>query len=119
MITSGSIEIQVVDTEQVIRRMDLPGVEGYMLGRTDASSTYTPDVDLADYGARDFGVSRRHAVLVRYRGMLHLVDLSSVNGTFLNGERLLPDVPYPVNNGDQMSVANLNLRITHLVTPGS
>jgi pSer/pThr/pTyr-binding forkhead associated (FHA) protein len=53
-------------------------------------------------------------VLVRYRGALHVIDLSSVNGTFLNGKRLLPDVPYPVNSGDQLSLANLNLIITQI-----
>lgn len=109
-----SLEIRLAGGNQVVAQFDVPGVEGQILGRSDANSSYKPDVDLAGHEARDKGVSRRHAVLVRYRGALHVIDLSSVNGTFLNGKRLLPDVPYPVNSGDQLSLANLNLVITQV-----
>lgn len=108
------LEIRLSGGSQVIVQFDLPDVEGQILGRSDAHSSYKPDVDLAAHEARDKGVSRRHAVLVRYRGALHVIDLSSVNGTFLNGKRLLPDVPYPVNSGDQLSLANLNLILSQV-----
>ena len=49
---------------------------------------------------------------VGHDGVVHVIDLSSVNGTFLNGERLLPDVPYALQAGDQLSLANLTLSIT-------
>ncbi|NLT34444.1 MAG: DUF3662 domain-containing protein [Gaiellales bacterium] len=39
----------------------------------------------ADYRLDDPNVSRRHAVIVRESGGLHLRDLGSTNGTFLNG----------------------------------
>lgn len=107
----GQIEIRLSNEEKVVAQAEIPNVEGLILGRSDSSSTYLPDIDLSEYAARDKGVSRRHAVLVRYRGMIHIVDLSSVNGTFLNGERLLPDVPYPVKIGDELSLANLNMLI--------
>jgi pSer/pThr/pTyr-binding forkhead associated (FHA) protein len=115
MVSTGFLEIRIADTGEVVAQVDLPGVEGYTLGRSDASSTFVPDIDLAASGARDKGVSRRHAVLVRYHGAVHVVDLESVNGTFLNGERLLPNVPYPVKDGDQLSVASLNLTIGQIM----
>lgn len=114
MFASGFIEIAHTETEQVIARIASPGVEGYIFGRSDSSSTYLPDIDLAAYDARDKGVSRRHAVLIRYRGMIHILDLNSVNGTFLNGERILPEVPYALNGGDQVMLANLCLTITQI-----
>lgn len=114
MFSSGFIEITSSETEQVVARIAAPGAEGYIFGRSDSSSTYLPDIDLAPFNARDKGVSRRHAVLVRYRGMIHLLDLNSVNGTFLNGERILPEVPYAVNAGDQVTLANLTLTVTQI-----
>jgi len=112
MTATGRLEIRLSGNGKTVAQIEPPGVEGYILGRSDTSSTYLPDIDLADFDARDKGVSRRHAVLVNYRGLVHVVDLSSVNGTFLNGERLLPDVPYPLNSGDQLSLANLSLVVS-------
>jgi pSer/pThr/pTyr-binding forkhead associated (FHA) protein len=114
MHATGRLEIRTIGDGQLVKQVDAPAVEGYIFGRSDSSSTYVPDIDLAEFGARDKGVSRRHAVLVRYHGLLHIVDLSSVNGTFLNGERLLPDVPYPLNAGHQLSLANLTVSISQI-----
>jgi len=91
-----------------------PGIEGYVLGRSDAGSSYVPDVDLATYNAQRYGISRRHAALVRNAGIVHVIDLGSMNGTFVNGKRLSPQVPVPLREGDQLSLANLLLEITKL-----
>ncbi|HLU11774.1 MAG TPA: FHA domain-containing protein [Oceanobacillus sp.] len=104
-------EFELRSDEGVVYRLDTPTVQGYILGRSDEHSDFAPDVDLANYGARDKGVSRRHAALVRYHGRLHILDLNSVNGTFLNGTRLLSDNPYPVSAGDEIRIGTLNLRI--------
>jgi pSer/pThr/pTyr-binding forkhead associated (FHA) protein len=90
-------------------RIDAPGVEGYIIGRSDANSSYQPDIDLTTCNALEKGVSRRHAVLCRYQGLVHILDLNSVNGTFLNGERLQPDVPYPLNPDDDLRVGTLTI----------
>lgn len=86
-----------------------PGVEGYILGRSDESITYLPDIDLSSYEARERGVSRRHAALVLYSGSMHLVDLGSINGTYINGVRLVPDNPSPINQGDEIRLGMLEL----------
>jgi len=93
-------------------RVDAPGVEGYVFGRSDSTSSYEPDIDLFEHGAQDMGVSRRHAVLLRHRGIIHIMDLDSVNGTFVNGKRLSPNVPYVFNIGDKVSLANLEVTIS-------
>jgi pSer/pThr/pTyr-binding forkhead associated (FHA) protein len=108
----GFLEIQIMHAADPPIKIVAPGAEGYVIGRSDSHSSYVPDVDLAPFDALERGVSRRHAALVRYRGVVHVIDLSSVNGTFLNGERLLPDVPYALKAGDQLSLANLSLSIT-------
>lgn len=112
----GDLEIRLVDQEDVVFRLSAPQGEGYVLGRTDEASSFTPDVDLAEHGAREQGVSRRHAALVRYRGTVHIVDLHSVNGTYLNGRRLTPETPYPVNAGDTVRLGNMTLSLLHRAT---
>lgn len=116
MYATGTLEIRIAGSEQPNLHIESPGSEGYTIGRSDSNSSYIPDIDLAGYSALERGVSRRHAALVRYRGVVHVIDLESVNGTFLNGERLLPDTPYALKAGDQLSLANLNLSITPLAT---
>jgi pSer/pThr/pTyr-binding forkhead associated (FHA) protein len=89
--------------------LDAPATEGYVLGRSDHRSSYLPDIDLAPYHARERGVSRRHAVLVCYKDLLHVIDLQSANGTFLNGARLIAEQPYPLQEGDELHLANLTI----------
>jgi pSer/pThr/pTyr-binding forkhead associated (FHA) protein len=110
---AGEFEIRLGGEGRAIARLIAPDTEGYIIGRTDEASDYLPDVDLAQHGGRENGVSRRHAALVHYRGAIHVVDLNSVNGTFLNGKRLLPEIPYAINAGDALKLGNLNLALNH------
>lgn len=49
-------------------------------------------------------VSRRHAAIERdTAGGYALVDLASSAGTFVNGERLIPNVPRPISGGCRIS----------------
>jgi pSer/pThr/pTyr-binding forkhead associated (FHA) protein len=93
-------------------RVDLSGTDGLVIGRSDARSTFVPDIDLVIYNALERGVSRRHATLVRYQGTLHVIDLNSVNGTLLNSKRLQADVPYPLHNGDTLKLGELTMTLS-------
>jgi pSer/pThr/pTyr-binding forkhead associated (FHA) protein len=93
-------------------QIDVSTGEGYVIGRSDSKSNYLPDLDLAAYEGLQRGVSRRHAAFVRAQGKVHVLDLNSVNGTFLNGERLLAEVPYLLNKGDKLTLGSLNLIIS-------
>jgi pSer/pThr/pTyr-binding forkhead associated (FHA) protein len=106
--------IQLTPTVNALEPMqiDLSGTDGYVIGRSDARSTFIPDVDLVIYSALERGVSRRHATFVRNQGTLHVIDLNSVNGTFINGNRLQADVPYPLHNGDLLKLGDLSLSIS-------
>jgi pSer/pThr/pTyr-binding forkhead associated (FHA) protein len=107
----GDFELRVSSENRGSFQLNTPQEEGYIIGRTDEASDFKPDIDLASYGGREQGVSRRHAALVRYRGALHILDLNSVNGTFLNGKRLLADTPYPLSAGDSLKLGNMNLAV--------
>ncbi len=103
------IELRVSGEPETIFLLEATGDEGCVIGRSDSKSSYTPDIDLAGCGALEKGVSRRHAVLVHFRDTVHLLDLDSSNGTFLNGERLKPNAPYALNYGDHIRLGTLNI----------
>lgn len=52
-------------------------------------------------------ISRYHAKIEEMEGTYFLSDLSSTNGTFLNGKRLTPEEPNVLIPGDKISFANI------------
>ncbi|MGC9453491.1 MAG: ATP-binding protein [Phycisphaerae bacterium] len=80
--------IQVIEGPDKGRSFDLSEDEG-LIGRRNGV------VPLSDTT-----VSRRHAKLMRQNGRWLLEDLGSANGTFLNGTRLVRQMP--VHGGDQI-----------------
>ncbi len=57
-------------------------------------------------------ISRYHAKIEELEGTYFLCDLSSTNGTFLNGRRLAPEEPNVLIPGDKISFANINFIFT-------
>jgi pSer/pThr/pTyr-binding forkhead associated (FHA) protein len=55
----------------------------------------------------ELGLSRRHARLIVTADRVQLLDLGSTNQTFLEGERLLPDLPTAVPVGAEIRFAAL------------
>jgi hypothetical protein len=101
---NAAIIIRIRDvTEPIV----LQPAKRSILGRTDAASTQQPDLDLTPYGALEAGVSRIHAAITRSEDTLTLVDMGSVNGTHLNGQRLIPDQPRVLRDGDEIRLGRL------------
>lgn len=72
------------------------------VGREDPVSGVFPEVDLDPHGAHDAGVGRKHARLFMQGNQLMLEDLDSVNGTFLNKQKLSPHQPQMVTSGAEL-----------------
>jgi len=85
----------------------LPGKEQILIGRAGASGLRRPDVDLTDFEAEQYGVSRLHAAIDLQDGAVFLTDLGSTNGTYLNALRLPSGKPRIVCSGDQICFGNL------------
>jgi pSer/pThr/pTyr-binding forkhead associated (FHA) protein len=81
--------------------------EKIILGRLDSNSPQKPEIDLTPYGALEKGVSRLHAAIVRTEDTLTVVDMGSSNGTHLNGQRLIPDQPRVLRDGDELRLGKL------------
>src|SRR5258706_2872234 len=107
-----TIELICETSDKIIR---LPIDSELILGRTDLERK-TPNLfDLSVYGAADYGVSRRHAA-IRWEGpQLFIYDLSSDNGTVLNGTRLNANVGHLLREGDKLYLGHLGITL-HLNT---
>ena len=82
-----------------------------IIGRKDDRAGVEPDLDLAEYGARQQGVSRQHASIARDGNHLYIRDLGSVNGTYLNGQRLRKGQARILRDGDEIHLGNLVLSV--------
>ena len=85
-------------------------VDSRVLGRT-LDSDESDHIDLSDVGAVELGVSRRHVRLERVHNSVHVTDLRSVNGTWLNRERLVPGVPKVLRNRSLLQLGKMVLRV--------
>ena len=82
------------------------------IGRLDPVSASFPDVDLTSEGGLEGGVSRRHAKIIRRGREVFIEDLGSMNGTFLNREKLAPFLPQALKSGDELQLGVLTLRVS-------
>lgn len=80
-----------------------------VVGRSDALSGVAPDLDLEPYAGELAGLSRRHARFTLNDNQCWIEDLNSVNWTYLNNQRLSPDRPAPLKDGDLLRLGNVLL----------
>ena len=60
---------------------------------------------------RSPAVSKRHAILEEVNGKIHIRDLSSTNGTFVNGELVTNNSSYPLSDKDKITLANVTYQL--------
>ncbi len=81
-----------------------------LIGRMDPHTGIFPEVDLSTYDP-ETKVSRRHARVYREGGQFLVEDLSSVNGTIVNGTfKLYPKQPRVLQNGDEIRLGETVLK---------
>lgn len=93
------------------KTLTMPQAQEIIVGRFARTDSVQPDVDLGPFGAELKGVSRRHVRISYKEGQFWLVDLSSTNGSWLNGSRLQPQLEYLVRDGDTLRLGSLELGI--------
>jgi FHA domain-containing protein len=85
-----------------------------IVGRSSEGSVMTPDVDLKDQKGADLGVSRLH-LSMHYDSVDHTIlvsDLGSANGTFINGQRLMPKEVRVVRHRDELRLGKMVLMVS-------
>lgn len=74
------------------------------IGRADPVTGILPDVDLTGVDTNR-SVSRRHAKIICSGGEYHVLEeVGTVNGTFVNDQRIPTGVPVTIHNGDQIKI---------------
>lgn len=81
------------------------------IGRADPDEQFWPQLDLSDDGGVEMGVSRRHALIRKEEQGLVLIDQFSVNGTWIDRERLVPDQAYPLAHATQVTFGRLPVQL--------
>ena len=64
----------------------------------------------------DVTVSRRHAQFIRHHDTFEIVDQSSLNGTYVNSDRINAKV---LDNGDEVQIGKFRFTFYHSVQNGA
>lgn len=62
--------------------------------------------DSVDYIIQNRAVGKIHAEIKKIGDQYFIIDLNSVNGTYVNGERLICNTETPITSGDKITLAN-------------
>jgi hypothetical protein len=76
----------------------------FFIGRNILKDLWSPLVNLSEADGFASSVSRRHAMIHPLKDGYEITDLFSRNGTRLNDNRLVPNKPYLLASGAQLSV---------------
>ena len=80
-----------------------------LIGRYDPVTDTRPDVDLTQVDLKR-SVSRRHARVARNAdGTFITEEVGALNGTFVNGTKLVTGRPHPLEEGDKVSLGMVKL----------
>lgn len=82
--------------ERIALDFDKPFVT---VGRVSKDSP-TPDIA---FPSEFKGIGRKHAIIEREGNVYYLIDQGSSNKTLINGEQLIPNKKYMLNNNDEIS----------------
>jgi hypothetical protein len=87
----------------------------FVIGRKAETSSLRSEsmLDLAPRGGYAQGISRRHAVIQRTEHGFEILDLGSVNGTWLNDVRLAPHKNYPLASGSHLRLGSMRLFVLY------
>jgi len=104
-----SIQLTIGKSRRIV---ELPLNKVAYIGRVDPASTIFPELDLTNDGAIEYGISRRHARILQQGNTVVVEDLGSINGTFINGERLAPYLPEVLQDGDTLLLGQLKINVS-------
>ena len=101
------VAVLVVYEQHKTSQIELPP-QTVSLGREPVDPSL-PHIDLSEYGALDKGVSRLHARLRYQDGVHQIEDAGSTNGTYLNGQKVVPEQPRSLRDFDHIRLGRFIL----------
>ena len=87
----------------------------FVIGRKSGKTAKVQEdlFDLSPMGGYGRGVSRRHVAIRRTEQGYEILDLGSVNGTWLNDERLVPHKHYPLASRSHLRLGSMRLFVLY------
>ena len=80
------------------------------IGRADPVTGILPDVDLTPVDTNR-SVSRRHAKIIKSGNEYHVLEeVGTVNGTYVNDQRIPTGVPVTLHNGDLVKIGLISMK---------
>lgn len=80
------------------------------IGRADPVTGILPDIDLTPVDDNR-SVSRRHAKIIRSGDDYHVLEeVGTVNGTYVNDQRIPTGVPVTLHNGDLLKIGLISMK---------
>lgn len=80
------------------------------IGRADPVTGILPDIDLTPVDVNR-SVSRRHAKILRTGNEYHVLEeVGTVNGTYVNEQRIPTGVPVTLHNGDALKIGLIAMK---------
>lgn len=80
------------------------------IGRADPVTGILPDVDLTPVDTNR-SVSRRHAKIIKTGENYHVLEeVGTVNGTYVNDQRIPTGVPVTIHNGDLLKIGLISMK---------
>jgi hypothetical protein len=108
MIPVGGIAFYVAGTSRpIFSSSDKEFIIGRKVGETSDAL-----IDLSNLGGYQLGLSRRHVTIRKADSGYEVIDIST-NGTWLNGEQLIRNKPYPLASGSQLRLARMRFFVLY------
>lgn len=80
------------------------------IGRADPVTGILPDIDLTAVDTNR-SVSRRHAKIIRTGSDYHVLEeVGTVNGTYVNDQRIPTGIPVTLHNGDLVKIGLIDMQ---------
>jgi pSer/pThr/pTyr-binding forkhead associated (FHA) protein len=89
-------------------------IQQWIIGRRNPLKGFVPDIDLTDFGAKNYGVSRQYALISSVNNQfVTITDCYSASGLFINGCRIVREAVRKLNDGDVIHMGQMRLRVTY------
>jgi CRP-like cAMP-binding protein len=111
---------QIIRAEKAVRHRLVDVTSGHefffsngdetTIGRADPVTGILPDIDLTAVDLNR-SVSRRHAKIIRASGDYHMLEeVGTVNGTYVNDQRIPTGTPVTIHNGDSVKIGLIAMK---------
>ncbi len=82
-----------------------------MIGRNHPDAEQIVDIDLSPYKGSEWGVSKKHAKLIIKDEGVTLTDLNSINGTYIEREKITPNIPQDLGYGKIIHLGKVKIQV--------